>query len=99
MLRNIVSRYITLTKAMKKMLKEKLANLQPPISDHLPKGGITVLAEKFGFARQTISGMLRGEVGNEENIKSVLMEALRLIEDNAKNKANYLEGVHEKLEM
>jgi hypothetical protein len=68
------------------MLKEKLSKLDTPVAEHLPSGSITVLAEKFGYARQTISAMLRGEVGSEDNVRKVLIEALRLIELNAKSK-------------
>jgi hypothetical protein len=53
-------------------IKDTLKKLNPPITDSLPLGAINELADQHNFARQTITRMLKGETGSEENVREVL---------------------------
>lgn len=62
-------------------MKEILANLNPSIVEVLPQGAIMRLAERYKRKRQSITKMLRGEIGNEENVKAVVQGAVEIIRE------------------
>lgn len=62
-------------------MKEKLRELQPSILDLLPKGAVNCLAQKFNKRRQNVSLMLKGELGNENNVQLLVEEAVRIIKE------------------
>lgn len=62
------------------MIKTILGELEQPIPDVLPSGAIKALEKKHGFTRQTITRMLRGQTGKEENVREVLISALEILD-------------------
>lgn len=62
------------------MIKNILGELEQPIPDALPSGAIKELKEKHGYTRQTITKMLRGQTGKEENIREVLNSAMEILD-------------------
>jgi len=54
------------------MLKQKLQELTPNIVDQLPQGAINRIAQQAKLARQSVTRMLKGESGKDENIIALL---------------------------
>lgn len=54
------------------MLKQKLQELTPNIVDQLPQGAINRIAQQAKLARQSVTRMLKGESGKDENIITLL---------------------------
>lgn len=62
-------------------MKEILASLDPSLVDVLPEGAINTLAEKYKRRRQSISKMLKGLIGSEENVRLVVDGAVEIIRE------------------
>lgn len=62
-------------------MKEILASLDPSLVDVLPEGAINMLAEKYKRRRQSISKMLKGLIGSEENVRLVVDGAVEIIRE------------------
>ena len=78
-------------------IKNKLASINPPITERLPKGAIDQIANEIGFARQTVSRMLRGMQGSEDSIKLVLIAALNIVIKTVEEKTNLTKEMEELL--
>lgn len=76
-MRNIVSHYTMQTKI--RTMKEILASLNPTLVDVLPQGAINKLALKYKRRRQSISKMLLGQIGNDQNVAAVVEGAKEII--------------------
>lgn len=53
-------------------IKEELKKLQPGITDQLPNGAIAQIAEEMNLTRQSVTRMLSGQFGAEENLIRML---------------------------
>ena len=62
-------------------MKEILASLDPSLVDVLPEGAINTLAEKYKRRRQSISKMLKGQIGSEDNVRLVVDGAVEIIRE------------------
>lgn len=62
------------------MLKQKLQELTPNIAEQLPQGAINEIAKRLNLARQSVTRMLKGESGKDENILKLLL----IVQDIAK---------------
>lgn len=60
-------------------MKEILASLNPTLVDVLPQGAINKLALKYKRRRQSISKMLLGQIGNDQNVAAVVEGAKEII--------------------
>lgn len=78
-LSNIVSRYNKYTNIH--TMKQILQNLDPSLVEVLPEGAINTLAERYNRRRQSISKMLRGQIGNEDNVRAVVEGAVEIIRE------------------
>lgn len=79
------------------MIKTILGKLEHNIPDLLPFGAINQLAKKHGFARQTITKMLLGQTGSEENVREVLKTALEILDKNSKLQTDTAQQIREKI--
>lgn len=78
-------------------IKNKLASINPPLTEQLPEGAINHIANSTGFARQSVSRMLRGLQGSEESVKIVLIEALKIVMQNVTAKTKLTKEMKELL--
>lgn len=62
-------------------MKQILQNLEPSLVEVLPEGAINTLAERYKRRRQSISKMLRGQIGNEDNVRAVVEGAVEIIRE------------------
>lgn len=61
-------------------IKEELRLLRPTISKQLPRGAITQISKEMGLNRHSITRMLEGQFGNEENLIQMLNIVAKLVE-------------------
>jgi len=90
-LRNIVSHYTMQTKI--RTMKEILASLEPSLVDVLPQGAINKLAERYKRRRQSITKMLTGQIGKEENVQAIVAGAKDLIQEHRAIQDQVLEAL------
>ena len=62
-------------------MKEILQTLEPSLVEVLPEGAINTLAERYKRRRQSISKMLRGQIGSEDNVRAVVLGAVEIIRE------------------
>jgi hypothetical protein len=62
-------------------MKEILKTLDPSLVDVLPQGAINKLAERYKRRRQSITKMLTGQIGREDNVKAIVQGAMEMIEE------------------
>lgn len=62
-------------------MKEILQTLEPSLVEVLPEGAINTLAERYKRRRQSISKMLRGQIGSEDNVRAVVEGAVEIIRE------------------
>lgn len=62
-------------------LKDRIAQSDPDLNSLIPLGWRELLREKTGLSRNSITKMLRGEMGSDERIKDLLVALDSLIEE------------------
>ena len=66
---------------MSSSLKEIIAGSNPPLNSLIPLGWREILRQRTGLSRNSISKMLRGEMGSDERIEDLLGALNDLIEE------------------
>ena len=74
-------------------MKEILASLEPSLVDVLPQGAINKLAERYKRRRQSITKMLTGQIGKEENVQAIVAGAKDLIQEHRAIQDQVLEAL------
>ena len=90
-LSNIVSHYTMQTKI--RTMKQILSSLNPSLVDVLPQGAINKLAERYKRRRQSITKMLTGQIGKEENVQAIVEGAKDLIQEHRAIQDQVLEAL------
>ena len=74
-------------------MKETLSSLNPSIPEILPDGSIKKMAEEFGKHPASITRMLTGETGSDENVKAVFDAAYKIIIDFEETKKDTIKAI------
>ena len=74
-------------------MKQILSSLNPSLVDVLPQGAINKLAERYKRRRQSITKMLTGQIGKEENVQAIVEGAKDLIQEHRAIQDQVLEAL------
>ena len=74
-------------------MKEILTSLNPSIPELLPTGAIDELAIKHQKHPASISRMLRGMTGSNENVEALLKDAILIINNNEATRKPTLKAI------
>ena len=69
-------------------IKKALSELRPRISEQLPSGAIAQIAEEMNITRQSVTRMLSGRFGSEENLIRLLHIVANIAEKEGEKQQN-----------